>query len=270
MDDDDLPNISLESPQKTLNTSPTIKPVIKSPSVPVTATYTPSSQASPVQQTSTSPVSAKKNNRQTSTRPGQPKNNSIKKGTWNIKTHARGKPKSTRKFTCSFCSQEEYSQAAMNAHHIATHSDVNCTKCTKTFPTPSSLSRHMYSHGPKRFMCDHTNCYEGFAFSSELDRHKLTHRTIATHQCQYPGCGKWYFAGGELAKHVRTHDGKRWNCEEVGCTYSTNDRRLLHQHGRKHQPDVHPYECGVCSKSFHYHTQYTRHVCDDECEKDPF
>ena len=140
--------------------------MIKLPSVPVTATYTPSSQASPVQQTSTSPVSAKKNNRKTSTRPGQPKNNSTKKGTWNIKTHARGKPKSTQKFTCSFCSKEEYSQAAMNAHHIATYSDVNCTKCTKSFRTPSSLSSHMYSHGPKRFMCDHTNCYDGFAFSS--------------------------------------------------------------------------------------------------------
>ena len=270
IDDFDLPNINLEGKHIAPETPQIQVPVTMSSPVPITATYTPSSQTSPVLKTTPSPVSTKKKISKPASELGQPKNTSTKKGSLNIKLHAREKPKSTRKFSCSFCSHEEYSQAAMNAHHIATHNDVSCSKCTKTFRTPSSLSRHMYSHGPKRFMCTHSNCFEGFAFSSELDRHKLTHRTIATHQCQYPGCGKWYFSGGELAKHVRTHDGKRWNCTEIGCTYSTNDKRLLHQHGRKHQPDVHPYECGVCSKSFRYHTQYTRHVRDDDCEKDLF
>ena len=153
IDDDDLPNISLESPQKIINTTPIKTTVTTMPSVPPAATYTPSSQAVPVQQTPTSPVSAKKGKTKTSTGHGPSKNTPTKKGTLNIKVHAREKPKSTQKLTCSYCSQEEYSQAAMNAHHIATHDDVNCTKCTKTFRTPSSLSCHMYSHGPKRFMC---------------------------------------------------------------------------------------------------------------------
>ena len=137
IDDDDLPKINLEGPQYTVSTSPAKTRMTTNTTVTASPTLSP--PVAPVQQTPTtlttlaSPVSAKKKKTKT------PKEPSTKKGTLNIKLHARGKPKSTRKFTCKFCPQEEYSQAAMNAHHIETHDDVGCTKRQKRLYLVSCL-----------------------------------------------------------------------------------------------------------------------------------
>ena len=191
-----------------------------------------------------------------------------KRGFLNIVHHHRDKPKKTRKFNCDECDVQENSLAELNSHYRNTHGVVTCKTCNKTFSTPSTLTRHSYSHGPQKHACTKKGCNFRSAFASELERHKLVHRTIATHQCQFANCERWYFSKDELNKHVRIHDGKRWDCEEIGCDYSTPDKRLLKQHYRKHSGKK-PYECGLCHKSFTYHTQYSRHVRNDVCEATP-
>ena len=188
-----------------------------------------------------------------------------KRGSLNIVHHHRDKPKKPRKFNCDECDVQENSLSELNSHYRNTHGVVTCKTCNKTFSTPSTLTRHSYSHGPQKHACTKKGCNYRSAFASELERHKLVHRTIATHQCQFANCERWYFSKDELNKHVRIHDGKRWDCDETGCNYSTPDKRLLKQHYRKHS-DKKPYECGLCHKSFTYHTQYSRHVRDDACE----
>ena len=188
-----------------------------------------------------------------------------KRGSLNIVHHHRDKPKKSRKFHCEECDVQENSLAELNSHFRNTHGVVTCKTCNKTFTTPSTLTRHSYSHGPQKHACTKKGCNFRSAFASELERHKLVHRTIATHQCQFANCERWYFSKDELNKHVRIHDGKGWDCDEPGCNYSTPDKRLLKQHYRKHS-DEKPYECGLCHKSFTYHTQYSRHVRNDTCE----
>ena len=188
-----------------------------------------------------------------------------KRGSLNIVHHHRDKPKKSRKFNCDECDVQENSLSELNSHYRNTHGVVTCKTCNKTFTTPSTLTRHSYSHGPQKHACTKKGCNYRLAFASELERHKLVHRTIATHQCQFANCERWYFSKDELNKHVRIHDGKRWDCDETGCNYSTPDKRLLKQHYRKHS-DKKPYECSLCHKSFTYHTQYSRHVRDDVCE----
>ena len=169
--------------------------------------------------------------------------------------------KKQRKFTCGECSFQDDSLAKLNHHQ-----PVACTHCTKTFATPSTLARHKYVHGSRKYKCDHKDCTSSFSFKSELKRHKFVHRTHAAFKCHYPKCDRWYFSKEELVKHVRVHDGKIWKCQEEGCRYITPDKRLLQQHKRKHN-DNEPYQCGVCGKKYKYHMQYSRHLKKDECEK---
>ena len=97
----------------------------------------------------------------------------------------------------------------LNKHHIKMHKDVVCDVCNRSFKTPSSLKRHSYNHGELKFPCD--QCNESFAFQSELNFHKSIH------------------------KHVLKHSGMVWDCDEKDCGYSTDDRRNLRAHKRKHQ-----------------------------------
>ena len=151
----------------------------------------------------------------------------------------------------------------LNEHHIQLHDDVSCNQCDKKFKTPSSLQRHSYSHGELNFPCD--QCEEAFAFKSELRFHKSVHRTIPTYKCMSKNCGKSYKSENELNKHVLKHSGMMWDCNEIGCTYSTDDRRNLRAHKRKHVK-VGSFICVPCVKNFKYFMQLKRHRLTPECK----
>ena len=181
----------------------------------------------------------------------------------NIAFKGLPKHKKIRKFTCTVCKFKCDTQAGFNSHHIKNHAPVVCNTCQKQFLTPSTLARHRYSHTSLKFKCD--TCGQQFPFKSALDRHGLSHRTYAAFVCHHKDCGRSYFSNGELLKHIKVHEGKTWHCPEDNCDYSTKDKRLLGQHGRKHS-DAKPYVCGVCGKGHKYHVQYVRHVENDNCE----
>ena len=189
-----------------------------------------------------------------------------KKGEFNSEFHGLELCKKPRKFTCSSCSVQKDSLAKINKHYMLKHPPVTCQTCSKAFNTPSSLARHKYIHGNLQYKCNKDGCNKIFAFASELTKHSIMHRTQATFKCYYGDCDRLYYSKEELVKHVCIHDGKTWSCKEAGCPYKTHDKRLLHQHKRKHSPKK-PYVCGLCGDDFRYHTQYSRHVNRDECEK---
>ena len=151
----------------------------------------------------------------------------------------------------------------LNEHHIKMHHNVSCKECNKSFKTPSSLQRHSYSHRELKFPCD--QCEEAFAFNSELKFHKSMHRNIPTFKCMSKNCGRSYKLENKLNKHVLKHSGMMWDCDETGCTYSTDDRRNLRAHKRKHAK-VGSFTCVPCVKNFKYFMQLKRHRLTPECK----
>ena len=78
-------------------------------------------------------------------------------------------------------------------------------------------------------------------FQSELNFHKTIHCKIPTFKCMSKNCDKVYKSANELNKHVLKHSGMVWDCGEKDCDYSTDDRRNLRAHKRKHQNIVSGY-----------------------------
>ena len=148
----------------------------------------------------------------------------------------------------------------LNVHHIDNHDKVQCHGCEKVFKTPSSMKRHSYCHGDLPHVCD--VCKEGFAFKSELSFHRTVHRTVSSFHCVSKGCRKSFKSSNELNKHTQKHLGVTWECDK--CDYSTDDRRNLCAHSKKHLP-VSTHKCLPCDKNFHYFMQLKRHRAKPEC-----
>ena len=157
------------------------------------------------------------------------------------------------------CNAGPKSQNELNTHYRNSHDKVKCYVCHQLFNTPSSLTRHLYWYEIPTKAC---RCGKVFCFNSELKSHKLKHRRIRTEHCPHPTCNKSYFSPNDLAKHVKTHSNKVWNCDK--CTYSTKDKRLLKSHQRKHSQPVN-YKCDCCAKAFVYHTQWKHHKTANNC-----
>ena len=86
-----------------------------------------------------------------------------------------GLVKRRRKCTCKcpVCSQSYPTQGELNRHYRQCHNKVACSKCNLMFTSPSTLTRHMYTHAELRFNC---HCGKSYHFAAELCVHKLTHR----------------------------------------------------------------------------------------------
>ena len=161
---------------------------------------------------------------------------------------------------CTFVGKSIYE---LNEHHVKMHQEVVCVKCNKSFKTPSSLQRHSYSHGDLKFPCDQYD--KAFPFNSELCFHKTVHHKIPTYKCMSKNCGKMYKSANELNKHVLKHSGMVWDCDAKDCEYSTDDRRNLCAHKRKHLK-VRSFKCEPCIKYFKFLMQLKHHRLKPECK----
>ena len=103
-----------------------------------------------------------------------------KKGSLITKMYVLKKPKVKRSFKCSECNMVKQTIQKLNEHHREKHNPQMCGICNRTFELASSLTRHMYEHEDKRFKCD--SCDYSSHFASELEVHKIVHRTNPSHQ----------------------------------------------------------------------------------------
>ena len=198
----------------------------------------------------------KVNTEEPKTPPASPKSN------FTVTTHGLVKQKKVWNFKCKLCNCVTTSCKELNDHHKTRHDKVSCPTCNKTFNTPSSLDRHVYSHKEDlKHGCEH--CDKVSAFESQYDSHMVIHRKLATLKCNksLPNgsiCDKWFKRARELKKHMKVHDNFLWKCTD--CQYSTNDEYNLKQHHRKHT-GVKPIKCMECGKTFKYWMQRDRHKC---------
>lgn len=138
-----------------------------------------------------------------------------------------------------------------------------CTECGKQYATSSNLSRHKQTHrsldSQSAKKCN--VCGKAYVSMPALAMHILTHKL--SHKCDV--CGKLFSRPWLLQGHKRSHSGEKpFGCAHCGKAFA--DRSNLRAHMQTHSSDKN-FECQRCHKTFALKSYLNKHL-ESACFKE--